>query len=144
VDQVFREHPHQLLRDEHFAARRVNWLPKPDNLVSLAEELNLGLDSFVYVDDSDHECAAIRHQLPQVEVVQAPARPVDLPSCLDGVARWRCCRSPPRTAQDRAYAPGSASAANGPAWTGAAEISAVLSRRDEDAVGLNAATTSRG
>jgi predicted enzyme involved in methoxymalonyl-ACP biosynthesis len=36
VDQVFQEHPHQILRDEHFAARRVNWLPKVDNLVSLA------------------------------------------------------------------------------------------------------------
>jgi FkbH-like protein len=87
VDQVLKEHPHQLLRDEHFAARRVNWLPKPDNLVSLAEELNLGLDSFVFVDDSDHECAAIRHKLPQVEVVQTPGRPVDVPGCLEHVAR---------------------------------------------------------
>ena len=87
VDQVFKEHPHQILRDEHFAARRVNWLSKPDNLVSLAEELNLGLDSFVFVDDSDHECAAVRHRLPQVEVVQTPARPVDVPTCLEQVAR---------------------------------------------------------
>jgi FkbH-like protein len=87
VDQVFKEHPHQILRDEHFAARRVNWLSKPDNLVSLAEELNLGLDSFVFLDDSDHECAAVRHRLPQVEVVQTPARPVDVPTCLEHVAR---------------------------------------------------------
>lgn len=87
VDQVLHEHPHQVLRDGHFAARRVNWLPKPDNLRSLAEELNLGLDSFVFVDDSDHECAAVRLELPQVEVVQVPKRPVDVPSCLDRVAR---------------------------------------------------------
>jgi FkbH-like protein len=76
-----------LLRDEHFAARRVNWTAKPDNLVSLAEELNLGLESFIFVDDSDHECAAVRHALPQVEVIQVPARAVDVPSCLDHVAR---------------------------------------------------------
>jgi HAD superfamily phosphatase (TIGR01681 family) len=62
LDQVLREHPHQVLKDEHFAARRVNWVPKPDNLISLAEELNLGLDSFIFVDDSDHECAAVRHR----------------------------------------------------------------------------------
>jgi FkbH-like protein len=87
VDQVLKEHPHQLLRDEHFAARRVNWLPKSSNLQALAEELNLGLDSFVFVDDSDHECAAVRLALPQVEVIQAPAQPVQLPGCLDSVAR---------------------------------------------------------
>lgn len=87
VDQVLADHPHQLLRDEHFAARRVNWVSKPENLRSLAEELNVGLDSFIFVDDSDHECAAVRHALPQVEVVQTPSRVVDIPSCLDQVAR---------------------------------------------------------
>ena len=87
LEQVLKQHPHQLLRDGHFAARRVNWLPKPDNLVSLAEELNLGLDSFIFVDDSDHECAAVRQRLPQVEVIQTPARPIDIPACLEHVAR---------------------------------------------------------
>lgn len=87
LDQVLTTHRHQVLRHEHFAARRVNWLPKPDNLISLSEELNLGLDSFVFVDDSDHECAAVRHRLPQVEVIQVPARAVDIPFCLDRVAR---------------------------------------------------------
>lgn len=87
VLEVLREHPHQLLRESHFAAMRVNWEPKPDNLAALAAELNLGLDSFVFVDDSDHECAAVRHRLPQVEVVQVPPRAVDIPGCLDLVAR---------------------------------------------------------
>ena len=87
VAQVLEQHPHQVLRDEHFAARRVNWVTKPENLKSLAEELNLGLDSFIFVDDSDHECAAVRHALPQVEVVQVPSRLIDIPRCLDAVAR---------------------------------------------------------
>jgi FkbH-like protein len=87
VEQVFKEHPHQVLRENDFAAQRVNWLPKPDNLASLAEELNLGLDSIIFVDDSDHECGIIRHRFPQVEVVQTPTRPVDIPTCLDQVAR---------------------------------------------------------
>jgi FkbH-like protein len=87
LDQVLLEHPHQILRDEHFAARRVNWEPKPDNLTSLAKELNLGLDSFIFVDDSSHECAAVRYALPQVEVIQTPARAVEVPFCLEQVAR---------------------------------------------------------
>lgn len=99
VDQVLKTHPHQLLREEHFAARRVNWLPKPDNLISLSEELNLGLDSFIFVDDSDHECAAVRKQLPLVEVVQTPARSIDIPNCLEQVARLEVVSL---TAEDRA------------------------------------------
>ncbi|HMO46581.1 MAG TPA: HAD-IIIC family phosphatase [Rubrivivax sp.] len=87
VLEVLRDHPHQVLRESHFAARRVNWEPKPDNIESLALELNLGLESFVFVDDSDHECAAVRHHLPQVEVIQVPKRALDVPLCLDCVAR---------------------------------------------------------
>lgn len=87
LDQVLQEHPHQILRDHHFAARRVNWEPKPENLLSMAKELNLGLESFIFVDDSSHECEAVRFALPQVEVIQTPARAIEVPFCLDRVAR---------------------------------------------------------
>ncbi|ESQ12413.1 MAG TPA: HAD-IIIC family phosphatase [Chromatiaceae bacterium] len=87
VDVILREHPQQLLREFCFVARRVNWAPKPQNLRELASELNLGLESFVFVDDSVHECAAVRHELPQVEVVQVPGNPLAVPTCLDSVAR---------------------------------------------------------
>jgi FkbH-like protein len=99
VDRVLKDHPHQLLREEHFAARRVNWQPKAENLASLAAELNLGLDSFVFVDDSEHECAAVCHELPQVEVVRLPKKPLLIPRCLDGVARLEVLSV---TAEDRA------------------------------------------
>jgi FkbH-like protein len=98
VDEVLQRHPHAILRQEHFAAMRVNWESKPDNLVSMAAELNLGLDSFVFVDDSDHECAAVRHRLPEVEVVQVPSRAVEVPSCLDHVTRLELLSL---TAEDR-------------------------------------------
>lgn len=87
LNEVFEQHPHQQLQHRHFAAERVNWLPKPDNIQSIAEELNLGLDAFIFVDDSDYECAAVRHNLPQVQVVQVPSRPIDIPGCLDALAR---------------------------------------------------------
>ncbi|HEX3867020.1 MAG TPA: HAD-IIIC family phosphatase [Gemmatimonadaceae bacterium] len=85
VNDVLTSHPHQVLRAQDFAAIRVNWQPKVDNLRSLAEELNLGLDSFVYVDDSPHECLQVRRELPQVTVVATPAQPVDVPQTLDDV-----------------------------------------------------------
>lgn len=87
VLEVLRRHPHQVLREERFAALRVNWQPKPDNLRSLAEELNLGLDSIVFVDDSAHECGIVRQTLPMVDVVQTPGRAVDVPGCLDRLSR---------------------------------------------------------
>jgi FkbH-like protein len=87
VLEVLRRHPHQILREEHFAAVRVNWDPKPQNLQSLADELNLGLDAVVFVDDSAHECLMVHQSLPDVEVVQVPARLLDIPACLDRVAR---------------------------------------------------------
>jgi FkbH-like protein len=99
IEQVFKYHPHQILREEHFAARRVNWLPKAENLFSLAAELNLGLESFVLVDDSDHECASVRQALPEVEVVQTPSKPADVPICLEQVARLEVLSV---TAEDRA------------------------------------------
>lgn len=87
VQEVLRDHPHQVLREHHFAAMRVNWLPKHENLLSLAKDLNLGVESFIFVDDSDHECAAIRSHLPQVQVIQTPTKPVDIPACLEQLPR---------------------------------------------------------
>ena len=87
VAQVLNQHPHQVLKPEHFAAIHVNWEPKTENLVALAEELNLDLDSFIFVDDSDYECALVRRELPEVEIIQTPSRPVEIPYCLDQVSR---------------------------------------------------------
>ena len=87
VLDVLRHHPHQLLRESHFAAMRVNWLAKPDNLRAIAAELHLGLDSLLFVDDSAHECLAVQQELPAVTVVRTPAEPAELPACLDHVAR---------------------------------------------------------
>ncbi|MGA7158717.1 MAG: HAD-IIIC family phosphatase [Acidobacteriaceae bacterium] len=55
-----------------FIAKKIGWNEKSDALRALAEELSLGLDSFVFVDDSPTECEAIKQYLPEVAVVQAP------------------------------------------------------------------------
>ena len=56
VVETFRAHPEMPLRLEDFAARRINWESKGANLASLAAELDLGLDSFILVDDNPKEC----------------------------------------------------------------------------------------
>ncbi len=72
VWEVFRKHPDMVLREDHIAAARINWVDKATNLRALAAELNLGLDSFVFVDDSEIECDLVRSVLPEVSVVHLP------------------------------------------------------------------------
>jgi len=67
---VIRGHPDMLLREEHFAAWRINWENKADNIAAIANELNIGLDSLIFIDDSQFECGLVREALPEVEVIQ--------------------------------------------------------------------------
>lgn len=73
VIEVLDHHEHQLIRSSDFISVRVNWDPKSSNIISLAEELNLGLDSFVLLDDSTYECAEVSTALPEVRVFHVPA-----------------------------------------------------------------------
>jgi FkbH-like protein len=79
VFSVFEKHPHCLLKKEHFSAYRINWGNKSENIVNLARELNLGLDSFVFLDDSDFECDSVKTRVPSVEVRQVPKRLYEYP-----------------------------------------------------------------
>jgi FkbH-like protein len=83
VMAVLREHPEMLLRPEHVTAVRVNWEPKPANLRSLAAELELGLDSFLFLDDDPVQVAQVRASLPQVAALRLPADAVAAVSFLD-------------------------------------------------------------
>ncbi|MGE4297657.1 MAG: HAD-IIIC family phosphatase [Desulfovibrionaceae bacterium] len=73
VMEVLEKHPHMLLRDEHVAAYRINWRDKPANLRELARELNIGLGSMVFMDDSAFEIEAVRMLAPEVEAVHLSA-----------------------------------------------------------------------
>lgn len=73
--QVFRDHPDMLLREEHIAAFQANWFDKAANLRKIAQDLSLGLSSFVFVDDNPAERAIIRRELPEVAVPELPEDP---------------------------------------------------------------------
>ncbi len=66
VWEVFDSHQDMLLQRAHLASYRINWNNKVDNLRELAQELNIGLDSFVFVDDSSFEVSMVEECLPEV------------------------------------------------------------------------------
>jgi FkbH-like protein len=74
-----------VLRDSNFVIKKVNWRDKVENLRELAAELNLGLDSFVLLDDSEFECAAVRAQLPMVTSVLVPRQLPDYPAVVEAI-----------------------------------------------------------
>ena len=80
VMDLWEKNPFLVLRKEHFAAYRINWQDKATNIKELAEELNLGLDSFVFVDDNPAERELIKQLLPEVSVPDFPVQPYELPS----------------------------------------------------------------
>ena len=73
VLDVFKHRPDMLLTLEHVVAHRINWDPKPQSVTNLAKDLNLGLDSFVFLDDNPVECDLMRTQLPHVVTLQVPS-----------------------------------------------------------------------
>ncbi len=72
VDAVLDD-PRTVLRDEHLIVKAVNWQDKTDNLLRIAATLNLGLDCFVFLDDSDFELEGIRQRAPAVTLFKVPA-----------------------------------------------------------------------
>jgi FkbH-like protein len=72
VVEVFERRSDMALKPQHIVAQRINWKSKPENITSLASELNLGLDSFVFIDDSPIECAEVKAVLPQVVTLLLP------------------------------------------------------------------------
>jgi FkbH-like protein len=87
VDRVLKNHPDMVLREEDFVASRVNWKDKAGNLRELAEELNVGLESFVFLDDSEFELGQVAGELPQVLCVRVPTALSEYPPVVRRLQR---------------------------------------------------------
>jgi thioester reductase-like protein/FkbH-like protein len=85
VLRVFEERPTMPLRREHLVAWRINWAPKSHNIESLARELQLGLDSFIFIDDDAVQCAEVRARCPEVLTLQLPSETSRIPHFLQHV-----------------------------------------------------------
>ena len=82
VFAVFEQRNDMLIKPEHLVSWRINWQPKSQNIQSLAQELNLGLDSFIFVDDNPLECAEVRANCPEVLTLQVPEEADTIPLYL--------------------------------------------------------------
>ena len=96
--EVIRRHPEMILRSADFAAWRINWKDKAVSVAELAEELNIGLQSVLFIDDNPAERARVREALPEVYVPEWPDDPTSFASCLLGLT---CFDTPHLTAEDR-------------------------------------------
>jgi FkbH-like protein len=85
VLEVFERHPAMRLKLDHITARQINWNLKSENLKLLSKQLNLGLESFIFIDDSPLECVEVEAACPEVLVLQLPANPEDIPTFLNHV-----------------------------------------------------------
>lgn len=82
AEEAFAAHPEMFLKRSDIAAFVANWQDKAANLVAIAEQLNIGLDSLVFLDDNAAERARIREALPAVAVPELPDDVAGYLSCL--------------------------------------------------------------
>ncbi|GJL67148.1 MAG: hypothetical protein NPIRA05_21190 [Nitrospirales bacterium] len=82
VLNVFINRSDMLLNLDQLVGWRINWQPKSENIKSLSEEFNLGLDSFIFLDDNPIECAEVRANCPEVLTIQLPTEVSSIPHAL--------------------------------------------------------------
>lgn len=100
--EALDKHPEMLLRREDFAAWRINWSDKARNIVDLLDELRLGLDAVVFLDDNPAERGRVRDALgDQVLVPEWPADPAEYGNALSAL---KCFDTPAVSQEDRARA----------------------------------------
>jgi len=82
VEQVLLHHRDIVLSEKDIAIKKVNWIDKATNLKEIANELNIGTDSIVYVDDSDFEINYIKSIMPEITVIKVPEKTYEYPSLI--------------------------------------------------------------
>ena len=85
VLDVFDQRTDMLLKREHLVSWRINWNSKSENIKSLAKELNLGLDSFIFIDDNPVDCADVKINCPGVLTLQLPRNTESFSSFLNHI-----------------------------------------------------------
>ncbi len=99
--QAIDRHPEMILRRDDFSAWRINWEDKARNLCEIAESLNLGLQSAVFIDDDPGQRERVREALPEVLVPDWPSSPLLYSSKLEEL---NCFPPPLLTEEDRSRA----------------------------------------
>ncbi|MFZ5988789.1 MAG: HAD-IIIC family phosphatase [Bacillota bacterium] len=85
VWEVFENNPDMLLKKEHFVNWKINWNAKSQNIKEMAYELNLGEDSFIFIDDNFAECSEVMTNCPKVLSLHLPDDFMQIPAYLKHV-----------------------------------------------------------
>lgn len=72
VWKVFENNPNMVLQKTDITVWEINWEPKSANISKIANTLNLGMNSFIFIDDSPNECLDVIKYCPQVLTLQLP------------------------------------------------------------------------
>lgn len=83
VKECWSKNPYNIINEKYISSYRINWNNKADNIKEIAAELNIGLDSFVFVDDNPTEREFVKQTLPMVEVPDFPEQPYNLANFAD-------------------------------------------------------------
>ena len=97
--EAIERHPEMILRRSHFAAWRIDWQDKAQNVAAVLADVNLGAESAVFIDDSAAERARVRDAVPGIFVPDWPSDPARFRETLESL---RCFDAPVRTDEDRA------------------------------------------
>jgi len=90
IDQALKDHPDMVLSSEDISVKRVNWRDKAKNLYEISEELNIGVDSMVFIDDSSFEVSLVKEQIPELLVLQVPDKLYKYPQMIRDAAGLFC------------------------------------------------------
>ena len=83
--QVIRDHPNMILREENFACFKINWEDKVSNMIEIANELNIGLDSMIFFDDDPVNREYMKKSLPEVLTIDIPNDPSEYSRILHSI-----------------------------------------------------------
>ncbi len=75
VEEVFAQNKSMILQREDFASVQIHWKPKTESLIAIAQQLNIGLEHIVFVDDNPVECEEVSRALPMLTVICLPRQP---------------------------------------------------------------------
>jgi FkbH-like protein len=95
--EAMRSHPEMIVKPDMLAAHRINWRDKAQNIAEIATELNLGLQSVVFIDDNPVERGRVSEALPEVLVPDWPRDPTHYPRALESL---RCFDTPHVSKED--------------------------------------------
>jgi FkbH-like protein len=101
VEEAFALNPDMPLKLDDFAALEISWNNKHESLLKIADRLNIGIDSLVFIDDNPVECALVKEMLPEVKTICLPEDPSGYAELLYDLAYFERLSL---TAEDRAKA----------------------------------------